>query len=338
VNSSGYFGACPDGSTPVNCLVNPCQFASCPAVAGATCVADYCGGCNARWILNGLEVTHQCEGCSDGSQPVNCLVDPCQTATCPSVNGATCVANYCGGCNAQWFLNGHDVTEQCQGCSDGSVPVNCLVNPCDTATCPAINGATCVADYCGGCNARWLQNGDDVTNQCQGCQDGSRPVRCKVNPCQGSSCPAVAGATCVADYCGGCNAHWVLNGQEVTDRCQGACPDGSSPVNCLVIPCQFASCPAVAGATCVADYCGGCNARWILNGLEVTHQCQGCPGGSLPVNCLIDPCQVNTCPSLPTASCVADYCGGCNARFFINDVEVTHACCKSFSFSTFNVS
>ena len=64
----------------------------------------------------------------------------------------------------------------------------------------------------------------------------------------------------------------------------------------------------------------------------------GCPDGSLPVNCLIDPCQVNTCPSLPTASCVADYCGGCNARFFINDVEVTHACCKSFSFSTFNVS
>ena len=54
------------------------------------------------------------------------------------------------------------------GCSDGSVPVNCLVNPCDTATCPAINKATCAADYCGGCNARWLLNGDDVTNQCQG--------------------------------------------------------------------------------------------------------------------------------------------------------------------------
>ena len=54
------------------------------------------------------------------------------------------------------------------GCSDGSVPVNCLVNPCDTASCPAINGAVCVADYCGGCHARWLLNGDDVTNQCQG--------------------------------------------------------------------------------------------------------------------------------------------------------------------------
>ena len=54
-----------------------------------------------------------------------------------------------------------------------------------------------------------------------GCQDGSQPVNCKVNPCQFDSCPAVAGATCVADYCGRCNAQWILNGQEVTDQCQG---------------------------------------------------------------------------------------------------------------------
>ena len=53
---------CPDGSLPVNCKANPCQFASCPAVEGATCVADYCGGCNARWFLNSQEVTSQCEG------------------------------------------------------------------------------------------------------------------------------------------------------------------------------------------------------------------------------------------------------------------------------------
>ena len=55
-------GICFDGSPPVNCLVNPCKTASCPAVADATCVADYCGGCNARWILNGQEVTDQCHG------------------------------------------------------------------------------------------------------------------------------------------------------------------------------------------------------------------------------------------------------------------------------------
>jgi hypothetical protein len=39
--------------------------------------------------------------CTDGSQPVNCFVDPCQVSSC-DVEGATCTANYCGGCNAEW--------------------------------------------------------------------------------------------------------------------------------------------------------------------------------------------------------------------------------------------
>ena len=33
-------GICPDGSPPVNCLVNPCKTASCPAVADATCTVE----------------------------------------------------------------------------------------------------------------------------------------------------------------------------------------------------------------------------------------------------------------------------------------------------------
>ena len=52
--------------------------------------------------------------CPDGSDPVNCLVDPCQSATCPGVDNATCVADYCGGCNAKWFVDGVEVTDQCQ--------------------------------------------------------------------------------------------------------------------------------------------------------------------------------------------------------------------------------
>ena len=51
---------CPDGSQPVNCLVDPCEYASCPAIKSATCVANYCGGCNARWYVKDLEVTHVC--------------------------------------------------------------------------------------------------------------------------------------------------------------------------------------------------------------------------------------------------------------------------------------
>ena len=39
--------------------------------------------------------------CVDGSEPFSCLVNPCENSAC-SVEGATCQANYCGGCNAEW--------------------------------------------------------------------------------------------------------------------------------------------------------------------------------------------------------------------------------------------
>lgn len=43
--------------------------------------------------------------CANGSQPVSCLVDPCTTS--PACRGATCEANYCGGCTAEWYdVNG----------------------------------------------------------------------------------------------------------------------------------------------------------------------------------------------------------------------------------------
>ena len=36
------------------------------------------------------------------SEPVQCLVDPCKLSECADPD-ATCKANYCGGCNAEWF-------------------------------------------------------------------------------------------------------------------------------------------------------------------------------------------------------------------------------------------
>lgn len=40
-------------------------------------------------------------GCADGSLPVQCFVDPCQVA--PECSLGECVANYCGGCNAEFY-------------------------------------------------------------------------------------------------------------------------------------------------------------------------------------------------------------------------------------------
>lgn len=60
----------------------------------------------------------------------------------------------------------------------------------------------------------------------------------------------------------------------------------------------------------------------------------GCPDGSKPVNCKADPCQFATCPYFPEATCEADYCGGCNARFFVGKEhrEVTALCATGNTF------
>ena len=51
---------CPPNKPPVNCFVDPCRFAKCPAHPNAKCVSDFCGGCNARFFEDGEEVTDTC--------------------------------------------------------------------------------------------------------------------------------------------------------------------------------------------------------------------------------------------------------------------------------------
>ena len=53
-----------------------------------------------------------------------------------------------------------------------------------------------------------------------------------------------------------------------------------------------------------------------------------CPPDKPPVKCFVDPCQFAKCPAHPNAKCVSDFCGGCNARFFEDDEEVTDTCGK----------
>ena len=55
-------------------------------------------------------------------------------------------ANYCGGCKAEWFVNGKKVdcsapTKQAKMECD---PANCFVEPCLLATCSKYPNATCV--------------------------------------------------------------------------------------------------------------------------------------------------------------------------------------------------
>ena len=45
--------------------------------------------------------------------------------------------------------------------------VYCLIDPCRFAECPAHPDAQCVSDYCGGCNAKFFEDKDEVTDTCR---------------------------------------------------------------------------------------------------------------------------------------------------------------------------
>lgn len=259
--------------------------------------------------------------CSDGSLPVQCLVNPCAAVMCRA--GETCQANYCGGCTAvcqkplpsatNSTTNTSTATNGTTGgaCSDGSTPVNCLVDSCISACCLA--GEVCEVDYCGGCNAVCKKPAPSTWVPAPtSCADGSELVQCFVDPCEAKQC--AEGEQCVRDYCGGCNA--VCTKPPASDKTKsGACSDGSTPVNCLVDPCISATC--LAGVVCEVDYCGGCNAVCKKpdgslppkDGADVSG---ACADGSQPDISCLDPCSTARCGY--GVRCVSNYCGGCTAE------------------------
>ena len=52
-----------------------------------------------------------------------------------------------------------------------------------------------------------------------------------------------------------------------------------------------------------------------------------CPNGVPVVRCVIDPCQLKTC-SDQKATCVSNYCGGCNAVFYNYDGQSKAKCLR----------
>jgi eight-cysteine-cluster-containing protein len=116
------------------------------------------------------------------SEPVQCLIDPCQVSECSDPD-ATCKANYCGGCNAEWFTpEGMPATcepparpeavapcrhsgcsaEVCLGPDDEDVLTPCVVRP--EFACLAFT--TCAPHADGVCGftqtSRYLSCLDDV--------------------------------------------------------------------------------------------------------------------------------------------------------------------------------
>ena len=49
-----------------------------------------------------------------------------------------------------------------------------------------------------------------------------------------------------------------------------------------------------------------------VSSITISDECQ------MPVDCFADPCLVSECSSYPDAECVANYCGGCWADYYLN--------------------
>ncbi|CAI8055637.1 Deleted in malignant brain tumors 1 protein [Geodia barretti] len=137
---------------------NPCDCgdnAVCMGSDGSytcTCMTGYSGNGTYCYDMD------ECELMID-----NCSEDACCTNT-PGSYLCTCKKGYIG-----------DGISCDRGCSES---VSCPQNPCDGATCPGLVEAICVVDL-GDCSATWFIDDEDVTDQCQGCNDGD--VRLKNN-------------------------------------------------------------------------------------------------------------------------------------------------------------
>jgi len=57
--------------------------------------------------------------------------------------------------------------------------------------------------------------------------------------------------------------------------------------------------------------CVECEAINVTS-ITISDECQ------MPVDCFADPCLVSECSSYPDAECVANYCGGCWADYYLN--------------------
>jgi hypothetical protein len=120
--------------------------------------------------------------CTDGTDPVNCLVDPCQVSSC-GVPDAECRANYCGGCNAEWYdATGAIVCGDDDGCDDDPArsyvsrdPAQCAAIRfrCDEGNRPFFDDCGCGCEplpACarGGCSGQLcLEEGDDRVTTCE---------------------------------------------------------------------------------------------------------------------------------------------------------------------------
>ena len=253
--------------------------------------------------------------CANGSPMVNCFVDPCQVASCPS---GTCTANYCGGCNAEfWGDSGQLLCLPCASNADCDYGLTCAEGQCvpgcqDDGDCAATHWCSPTqteamickpyqveGEWCGGFTPWWAQSkclpGLICTDFPEWVADA--PGVCRL-PCKSSAdCPesqfCTTGGVCRDD--GECKvpADCTASGNGwIHSECAGyatCSTDGKCGWNCGTPDlCKdltgtwFGPCDAILGVGVVDGQCAwisGCSTTVPL--FETMEACQAACGGKL---------------------------------------------------------
>ncbi|XP_076804661.1 uncharacterized protein LOC143448699 [Clavelina lepadiformis] len=278
------------------------------------------------------------------------LTDCVPKRDCPGVPGATCTHD-CSCRKAFLGCDGELLTdEQCNPgpsspCLPGVDIAYCFVRPCRFASCPAVPNAKCTDDYCGGCNAVFVQNDVVLTPEECECRFPA-DVYCFKPACQFETCPNYPEATCRPNRCNLCTPVFTYRGFTLTKKdCHRDIPTSCpSPVDIAsLINFQY-SCTNQnqIGSVCTASCTNGrdiqgarriscnINGRWSPSDFRNTRCVTSCPPGSPVARCTKEPCLGQTCPAYPEAVCENNYCGGCNFDFFLNGRKLSkHECQKT---------
>ena len=172
IQSSGQcLRPCPRTYTPV-CGSDDITYPNLCALENAQCSDE------SLTLKSNSKCEKNCEGpdcesrqeCPRGVPIVNCLRNPCEYTTCRRYPQAKCKANYCGGCNAIFYVGERIVECGNSECPVGVPLVNCVKNPCSNAKCPAHSNAKCIPSFCGGCNAEFFLSSRRVYCSKQKCE------------------------------------------------------------------------------------------------------------------------------------------------------------------------
>ncbi|CAH1246656.1 Hypp7762 [Branchiostoma lanceolatum] len=133
-------------------------------------------------------------------------------------------------------------------CPPGVSQVNCFTDPCASATCDAHPGATCEANYCGGCNAIFFDSNNNEVN----CDDPYCPSGGQYIP--NIFCGRGLGRQdCPSTH--SCQTHPADRWAVCCPATVGECPDTTGMVGTCVEDCSSDS-ECAAGQKCCSNGCG----------------------------------------------------------------------------------